>query len=187
MARHHQKPPSAETGSWDPLPAIGRFLARFTAGKLVGLLAGLLLLPIVVSAARATHGWPHLALGLCVCSAFMAVAQAAGAVFASRRGPAVAPLALTLKYWFVLPLLGLWPLLSVAGIADDDKQPMLTGVAIGVGVVLALWLSWALIGNRWPGWKYRPHVLRGWQWYLRLTMNAGGLIGGLAAIGIINR
>jgi hypothetical protein len=173
-----------ETRRWDPLPAIGKFLARFLAGKVASILAGLLLLPIVVAAARATHGWVHLVLGLCVFSGFMALMQTAGAYVASRGRSAAAPLAMTFKYWFVVPLFALWPLLSAAGIADRDKQPMLTGVAIGVVLVLTLWVGWALIGNRWPGLKYHPGVLRGGQWYLRLTLNAGGLIGGLAAIGI---
>jgi hypothetical protein len=116
----------------------------------------------------------------------MAFAQSAGAVFASRGTSAAAPLALTVKYWFVLPLLALWPLLSVAGIADGDKQPMLTGAAIGVVAVLMLWLGWALIARRRPGLKYHPGRLKGQRWYLRLTMNAGGLIGGLLAIGIVH-
>jgi hypothetical protein len=99
----------------------------------------------------------------------------------------VAPLALTSKFWFVIPLLALWPVLSAAGISDEDKQPMLTGVAAGVVVVMVVWIGWGLIARRWPGLKYHPGRLKGWQWYLRLTTNAGGLIGGLAAIGIVNR
>jgi hypothetical protein len=178
---------SAETTQWDPLPAIGKSLARFAAGKVVGFLAGLLLLPIVVAATRATNGSLHLVFGLCVVSMFMALAQAAGALFAARGKSAVGPLALTFKYWFVLPLLALWPLLGLAGIADDDKQPMLTGVAIGVTLILTLWLAWGLIARRRPHLKYHPARLKGLHWYLRLTMNVGGLIGGLAAIGIVNR
>lgn len=112
--------------------------------------------------------------------------QSAGALFASRGSSAVVPLALTVKFWALLPMLLLWPLLSVAGISNDDKQPMLTGVAIGVIVVLALWLGWALIARRRLSLKYHPGRLKGRQWYLRLTMNAGGLIGGLTAIGIVN-
>jgi hypothetical protein len=126
-------------------------------------------------------------LGLCVVSVFMALAQSAGALFASRGKSAVTPLALTIKFWFLIPLLTLWPLLSLAGISDDDKQPMLTGAAIGLVVVLALWLGWAQIARRRPSLKYQPGHLIGWPWYLRLTMNAGGLIGGLVAIGIIDR
>jgi hypothetical protein len=171
---------------WDPLPAIGRSAVRFTAGKLAGFLAGLVVLPVVVAATRATRGWEHLLLGLGVCCVFMALAQSAGAVLASRGTSAVAPLALTVKFWFVVPLLALWPVLGVAGIADADKQPMLTGVAAGVVSVLALWVAWALIARRWPGMKYHPGGLRGRRWYLRLTMNAGGLIGGLAAIGLVH-
>jgi hypothetical protein len=172
---------------WDPLPAIGRSVARFTAGRVAGFLGGLVVLPVVVAAARATHGWVHLVLGLGVCSAFMALAQSAGALLASRGTSAAAPLALTVKYWFVLPLFALWPLLGLAGIADDDKQPLLSGAAVGVVVVLALWVIWALIANRRPGLRYHPGGLKGRRWYLRVTMNAGGLIGGLAAIGLINR
>jgi hypothetical protein len=172
---------------WNPLPTIGKFLARFAAGKLAGFLAGLVLLPIVLTATRATNGWIHLVLGLCVCSVFMALAQSAGALLASRGKSAVAPLALTAKLWFVIPFLALWPVLSAAGISDDDKQPMLTGVAAGLVVVILLWAGWGLIARRRPGLKYDPGQLKGWQWYLRLTMNAGGLIGGLAAIGIVNR
>jgi hypothetical protein len=176
-----------EARRWDPLPAIGKFVARFTAGKVAGFLGSLVVLPIVVAAARATHGWVHLFLGLGVCSAFMALAQSAGALVASRGTSAAAPLALTFKYWFVLPLFALWPLLGLAGIADDDRQPMLSGVAVGVVVVLALWVIWALIANRRPGLEYHPGGLKGRRWYLRVTMNAGGLIGGLAAIGVIKR
>jgi hypothetical protein len=179
--------PPAETRQWDPLPAIGKSLGRFAAGKLAGFLASLFLLPIVVAASRATNGSIHLVLGLCVFSVFMALAQSAGALFASRGKSAVTPLALTFKYWFVLPLLALWPLLSAAGIADGDKQPMLTGVAIGLAVILTLWLGWAVIARRQPSLKYHPGRLKGLRWYVRLTMNAGGLIGGLAAIGLVNR
>ena len=125
--------------------------------------------------------------GLCVISLFMALAQSAGALFASRGTSALVPLALTAKFWFLLPLIALWPLLSVAGVGDDDKQPMLTGAMIGVLVILALWVGWALIARRQPRLKYQPGRLVGRRWYLRLTMNAGGLIGGLAAIGIVNR
>ena len=178
--------PSAQTQDWNPLPAIGKFLARFVAGKLVGFVAGLLLLPIVVAAARATNGWIHLVLGLCVFSLVMALGQAAGALLASRGKSAVVPLALTSKFWLVIPLLGLWPLLSVAGVSDDDKQPLLSGAAAGLVTVLVLWLGWGLIARRWPGLKYQPGRLKGWQWYLRLSMNAGGLIGALAVIGIVN-
>ena len=176
-----------ETQQWNPLPAIGRFLARFAVRKLVGFVVGLVLLPIMVAATRATNGWIHLVLGLGVFSVFMALAQSAGALLASRGKSAVAPLALTSKFWFVIPLLALWPVLSAAGISDEDKQPMLTGVAAGVVVVMVLWIGWGLIARRRPGLKYHPGRLKGWQWYLRLTTNAGGLIGGLAAIGIVNR
>lgn len=175
------------TQQWDPLPSIGRFIARFAAGRLVGFLAGLFLLPILVAAARATNGWPHLVLGLCVFSVFMGLSQSAGALLASRGRAAVAPLALTAKFWLVLPFLALWPLLSAAGISDDDKQPMLTGVAAGLAVVVVAWTGWFLVAHRMHALTYHPGRLKGWQWYLRLTMHAGGLLGGLAAIGIANR
>jgi hypothetical protein len=179
--------PPVEAQQWNPLPAITKLLARFAVRKLVGSLAALLLLPIVVAAARATNGWIHLVLGLCVFSVVMALSQSAGALLASRGKSAVVPLALTSKFWLVIPFLALWPLLSVAGISDHDKQPMLTGVAVGLATVMALWTGWGVIARRWPGLKYHPGRLLGWQWYLRLTMNAGGLIGGLVAIGILNR
>lgn len=171
---------------WNPLPAIVKFLARFAAGRLVGVLATLLLLPIVVAAARATNGWIHLVLGLCVFAVVMALGQSAGALLASRGKSAVVPLLLTSKFWLLMPFLALWPLLSVAGISDDDKLPMLSGVAVGLAAVMVVWPGWGLVGRRWPGLKYHPGRLLGWQWYLRLTMNVGGLIGGLAAIGIVN-
>ena len=73
-----------------------------------------------------------------------------------------------------------------AGIADDDKQPMLTGVAAGAATVMALWVGWALVARWRPGLRYHPGHLVGWQWYSRLTMNVGGLLGGLVAIGIVH-
>jgi hypothetical protein len=176
-----------DTPEWDPLPAIGKSAVKFVAGKVAGLLASLLLLPVGVAAARATGGWVHLLLGLGVFCLLMALAQAGGALLAARGWSAAGPLVLIAKVWVIIAIVAIWPLLSLAGVSDQDKQPMLSGVAAGAAFVLVLWLGWGLAGRLRPGLKYDPAYLRGWQWYLRLSMNLGGLVGGLAAIGIVHR
>jgi hypothetical protein len=177
---------SAETQQWNPLPAIGKFLAKVVVRKVVSAVAGVLLLPIVISAARATNGRIHLVLGLLVVSIFMAIAQSVGALLVVRGERAIAPLALTAKYWLFLPIFALWPLLSLAGISDDNKWSMVLGVLIGIMFAIAVWTGWGLIGRRHPSLKYQPGRLKGWRWYLRLSMNFAGLIGGLAGIGVMN-
>ncbi|MER6496102.1 hypothetical protein [Streptomyces griseorubiginosus] len=175
-----------ETQQWNPLPAIGKFTAKAAVRAAVSRAVLAVLLVLAVAATRATHGWIHLVLGLVVVSTFMAIAQSAGALLAARRKQALVPLAFTAKYWLLLPMLMLWPMLSLAGISDDDKQPMLLGVLVGIIAVYALWSCWGLLVRRRPAFKYHPARLKGWQWYLRISTNIGGLIGGFAGIGIVN-
>ncbi|MET7809729.1 hypothetical protein ABZT26_02580 [Streptomyces sp. NPDC005395] len=146
----------------------------------------LILLPIVIAAARATHGWVHLVFGLLAVSVFMALAQSVGAFLAGRGKSAMVPVALTAKFWLFIPVLTLWPLLDLAGVSDHDKQPMMAGVLLGLVVNMVIWFGWALIARRYEGIKYHPGRLKGWRWYLRLSANIAGLIGGLVGIGLAN-
>ncbi|MFI1408782.1 hypothetical protein ACH4Y0_02405 [Streptomyces sp. NPDC020707] len=178
---------SLETQEWDPLPAIGKFSAKTAVRSTVSFVVlHLILLPIVVAAAHATDGYVHLVLGLVAVSMFMAIAQSAGALLARHGKSATVPLALTAKIWLVVPVLALWPLLDLAGVSDDDRQPMMAGVALGLVFNMAIWVGWALIARRYPGIKYHPGRLKRKRWYLRVTLNIAGLIGGLAWIGLRN-
>ncbi|MEU2787321.1 MULTISPECIES: hypothetical protein [Streptomyces] len=178
---------SVETREWDPLPAIAKFSAvTAVRGTASWIALNVILLPMVIAAAQATHGYVHLVLGLVTVSMFMAIMQSVGAVLAGRGKSATVPLALTAKIWLILPVLVLWPLLDLAGVSDDDKRPMITGVLLGLVFNMAIWVGWALIARRRPGIKYHPGRLKRWRWYLRVSMNIAGVIGGLAGIGLRN-
>ncbi|MZD58718.1 hypothetical protein [Streptomyces sp. SID5606] len=178
---------SVEAREWDPTPALLKYGLKWAVTKAVtSIVLYLVLLPIVIAASRATHGWVHLVLGLLVASVFMALAQSVGAFLAGRGKSATVLVVLTAKFWLFAAVLALWPLLDLAGVSDDDKLSMMSGVLVGLAVILVIWVGWALIARRYEDIKHHPGHLKGWRWYLRLSMNVAGLIGGLVGIGLAN-
>lgn len=173
---------SAGAQEWNPLPALLKFSVKTVITRAVfWVVLHLIMLPIAIAAARATHGWVHLVFSLLTMSVFMALAQSVGALLALHWPSGVIPLVMAGACWLFL-----WPLLDVVGVSDDDKLSLATGVLAGIVVSVVIWISWGLLARRFERIKYHPGRLKGWRWYARLSLHVAGWIGGLVGIGLAN-
>ena len=147
--------------------------------------AAVILVAVFTAAARATHGFVHLALGLGLFATYGAMGLTIGAFLAQRRDR---PLSGTeffvvnklMRWLLIAGVVGLPWLLRIAGIPYDTSLRMLIGFAVGTAVAFVGSIVWMLLARRMPRYVYRPTKFP--RWTLRISLMTSAVIGAAVAL-----